>query len=96
MSAIRPLSDFTRNQASIIDSLAETKEPLYLTRNGSACVVVMDAAAFDEAMGFHNELREREMHAYRGITRGIEEFSEGDFIDADEADRLIRAEKGWL
>ena len=26
----------------------------------------------------------------------IAEFSEGDFIDADEADRLIRAEKGWL
>lgn len=26
----------------------------------------------------------------------IAEFSEGDFIDVDEADRLIRAEKGWL
>ena len=96
MPAIRPLSDFTRNQASIIDSLAETKEPIYLTRNGSACVVVMDAAAFDEAMDFRNELREQEMRTYCGIMRGIEEFSEGDFIDADEADRLIRAEKGWL
>lgn len=96
MPAIKPLSDFARNQASIIDFLAETKEPLYLTRNGSACVVVMDAAAFDEAMGFCNELCEREMRACRGITRGIEEFSEGDFIGADEADRLIRAEKGWL
>lgn len=96
MPAIRPLSDFTRNQASIIDSLAETKEPIYLTRNGSACVVVMDAAAFDEAMDFRNELHEQEMRTYRGIMRGIEEFSEGDFIDADEADRLIRAEKGWL
>ena len=88
-AAIRPLSDFTRNQASIIDSLAETKEPIYLTCNGLACVVAMDAAAFDEAMGFRNELREQEM-------RGIEEFSEGDFIDVDEADRLIRAEKGRL
>lgn len=96
MPAIRPLSDFTRNQASIIDALAETKEPIYLTRNGSACVVVMDATAFDEAMDFRNELREQEMRTYRGIMRGIEEFSEGDFIDADEADRLIRAEKGWL
>ena len=56
----------------------------------------MDAAAFDEAMDFRNELREQEMRTYRGVTRGIEEFSEGDFIDADEADRLIRAEKGWL
>ncbi len=96
MPAIKPLSEFTRNQASIIESLAQTKEPVYLTRNGSACVVVMDAAAFDEAMDFRNELREQQMHTYRGIMRGIEEFSGGDFVDADEADQLIRAEKGWL
>ena len=95
MPAIKPLSEFTRNQASIIDSLAQTKEPVYLTRNGSACVVVMDAAAFDEAMDFRNELREQQMRTYHGIMRGIQEFSEGDFVDADEADRLIRAEKGW-
>lgn len=95
MPAIKPLSEFTRNQASIIDSLAQTKEPVYLTRNGSACVVVMDAAAFDEAMDFRNELREQQMRTYRGIMRGIQEFSEGDFVDADEADRLILAEKGW-
>ena len=68
---------------------------MYLTRNGSACVVVMDAAAFDEAMDFRNELREQEMRTYRGIMRGVEEFSGGDFIDADEADKRIRAEKGW-
>lgn len=95
MPAIKPLSEFTRNQASIIESLAQTKEPVYLTRNGSACVVVMDAAAFDEAMDFRNELREQQMRTYHGIMRGIQEFSEGDFVDADEADRLIRAEKGW-
>ncbi len=95
MPAIKPLSEFTRNQASIIESLAQTKEPVYLTRNGSACVVVMDAAAFDEAMDFRNELREQQMRTYRGIMRGIQEFSEGDFVDADEADRLIRTEKGW-
>lgn len=95
MPAIKPLSEFTRNQASIIESLAQTKEPVYLTRNGSACVVVMDAAAFDEAMDFRNELREQQIRTYRGIMRGIQEFSEGDFVDADEADRLIRAEKGW-
>ncbi len=96
MPAIKPLSEFTRNQASIIESLAQTKEPVYLTRNGSACVVVMDAAAFDEAMDFRNELREQQMRTYRGIMRGIEEFSGGDFVGADEADQLIRAEKGWL
>ena len=95
MPTIKPLSDFTRNQAGIIETLAQTGEPMYLTRNGSACLVVMDAAAFDEAMSFRDELREQEMRTYRGILRGIEEFSAGDFVDADEADRMIRAEKGW-
>ncbi len=95
MPAIKPLSEFNRNQAAIIDTLAHTKEPMYLTRNGTACVVVMDAAAFDETMAFRNELREQEMRTYRGIMQGIEEFSNGDFIDADEADRQIRSEKGW-
>ena len=49
----------------------------------------------DEAITSRDELHEQEMSTYQGIVQGIEEFSAGDFIDADEADRQIRAEKGW-
>lgn len=95
MPAIKPLTDFNRNQTATLEELARTGEPLYLTRNGSACCVVMDAVAFDEAMSFRDEVREQEMRTYRGILRGMQEFAEGEFVDADEADRSVREERGW-
>lgn len=95
MPAIKALSDFNRHQNAFIDELASTREPLYLTRNGAACVVVMDAAAFDEAMSFRDELREQEMRTYRGLLRGYQDVIEGRTVPADEADAAIRRAKGW-
>ena len=95
MPAIKALSDFNRHQNAFIDELASTREPLYLTRNGAACVVVMDAAAFDEAMSFRDELREQEMRTYRGLLRGYQDVLEGKTVPADEADAAIRRAKGW-
>ena len=95
MPAIKALSDFNRHQNTFIDELASTREPLYLTRNGAACVVVMDAAAFDEAMSFRDELREQEMRTYRGLLRGYQDVLEGKTVPADEADAAIRRAKGW-
>lgn len=95
MPVIKSLSDFNRNQNTLIDELSESREPLYLTRNGSACVVVMDARAFDEAMSFRNEVLEQEMRTYRGLMRGYEDYLEGRTVMADEADEAIRRAKGW-
>ena len=95
MPAIKALSDFNRHQNAFIDELASTREPLYLTRNGAACVVVMDAAAFDEAMSFRDELQEQEMRTYRGLLRGYQDVIEGRTVPADEADAAIRRAKGW-
>lgn len=96
MPAIRSLSEFNRSQNALIEELADTREPLYLTRNGAACVVVMDASAFDEAMSFRNELLEQELRTYRGLMKGYEEVLDGNVVDAAEADREIRRAKGWL
>ena len=95
MPAIKSLSEFNRNQDAMIEDLSSTREPLYLTRNGSACVVVMDATAFDEAMAFRNEVLEQEMSTYRGIMRGYQDYLEGRVVDAREADAAIRSAKGW-
>lgn len=84
MPQIKPLSEFNRNQNALIEDLSHSGEPLYLTRNGSACVVVMDSAAFDAAMAFRNEIYEQEMRTYRGMLKGIQEMQEGKIHDAQD------------
>lgn len=95
MPAVASLSEFNRNQVEVITRLQETKEPLYLTRNGSSAVVVMDAEAFDEKIAVRDELREREMEVYAGLMRGYQNVLDGNVTDADEVFASIRKEKGW-
>ena len=58
MQNVRSLDEFNRSQKEILEELHEKGEPLYLTRDGYSCVVVMDAASFDEVMGYGDDLRE--------------------------------------
>lgn len=95
MPQIKSLSDFNRNQNALIEELGQTGEPLYLTRNGAACLVVMDSEAFDVAMRFRDELREQEIRTYRGIMRGYEQYLNGEVISADYAFSKIRASHEW-
>ena len=86
MPQIKPLSEFNRNQNALIEDLSHSGEPLYLTRNGSACVVVMDSAAFDAAMA---------LRTYRGMLKGIQEMQEGKLHDAQDVMDELRALRGW-
>lgn len=95
MPAIKPLSEFIRNQNAVIEQLSSSHEPLYLTRNGSASVVVMDASAFDDLLAFRDEAREREMRIARSLARGWGGYCSGDAVSAEDADAAIRAAKGW-
>lgn len=95
MPAAESLSEFNRNQSEVIARLAKTGEPLYLTRNGKNAVVVMDATAFDEAMSFRNELREREMATYLNLLKGYEDAQEGRVSSAKDVFARVRAAKGW-
>ena len=83
------------NSTALIEDLSHSGEPLYLTRNGSACVVVMDSAAFDAAMAFRNEIYEQEMRTYRGMLKGIQEMQEGKLHDAQDVMDELRALRGW-
>lgn len=95
MPKVTSLSEFNRNQTSIIDELKETEEPLYLTKNGRSSLVVMDAEAFDRVISFKNDIYAREMRIYEGLLKGYEEYQSGNVQSADEADALIRKAKGW-
>ena len=48
MPIIRPVSQLQRKLSEITRLAQETKEPIYLTKNGSDHLVLMDDAAFME------------------------------------------------
>lgn len=95
MPTVASLTDFNRSPNTVLDELKASQEPMYLTKNGKACAVIMDAEAFDRIMAERNEIRSREERVYRGILRGIEEFQRGETTPAADAFAAIRKQKGW-
>ena len=47
---IQTLSDFKRDASKIIKQIKTTKEPVILTVNGKAAVVVQDAASYQQLL----------------------------------------------
>lgn len=45
---IRPISDLRTDLNSVCDQAAETQQPIYMTKNGKASLVVMDCRAYDQ------------------------------------------------
>lgn len=81
---IKPLSTFKRETVKMIEQLKETGEPVVLTVNGKAELVVQDAAAYQQLLDQNAYLQER-MQAIAGIRRGLEEKKQGKGIPAEEA-----------
>ena len=52
-------------------------QPVYLTKNGSASLVVMDAEAYDEQTRALSAIQEREERIQRAITRGYDDLVNG-------------------
>jgi len=75
MPVVKPISDLQRNFSSIADSCHQTKEPVYLTKNGSASLVVMEA--YDEQTRALSAIQEREDRIQRAITRGYDDLVNG-------------------
>ena len=57
MASVASLTDFNRNQNAVLADLRDTQKPMYLTKNGKACAVIMDAEAFDRMMAEREETR---------------------------------------
>lgn len=91
MPIIRSSSDLQRKFGAI-DALAhDTREPIYITRNGEASLVLMDSAAFDEQLDLQRRIYEREMRAYEAILESEQDFAEGRGMTLDEV-RALRME----
>jgi prevent-host-death family protein len=66
---IRSLSDFKRNTSELLDRLKKTGNPLVLTINGKAEIVVQDAEAYQE-------LLER-VETIEGLQQGLSDVKAG-------------------
>ncbi|HKV38973.1 MAG TPA: type II toxin-antitoxin system prevent-host-death family antitoxin [Blastocatellia bacterium] len=69
---IQSLSTFKRDTAKFLKQMRKTKQPLVLTVNGTAAIVVQDAESYQELL----DAKER-MEAIEGIQRGIESLKAG-------------------
>lgn len=87
MPTVVPISDLQRNMGTITAQCHETGEPVYLTKNGTASLVVMDARAFDDEMRLHHAVLDREARVYAAIMRGREDELAGRVRTLDEARR---------
>ena len=76
---IQSLSTFKRDTAKLMRQMKKTKEPMVLTVNGRAALVVQDAEGYQRLL----EAKER-IEAIEGIRRGLESM---------KAERGMRADK---
>ena len=56
MPTINPVTELQRNAAALIREAMQTKEPIYLTKNGSSAVVLLDAEEYDRQVSAYHEL----------------------------------------
>lgn len=82
---IYPLSEFQRGAKAFLEKLRGSKEPIVLTVNGKASVVVQDAESYQELLD-RLELLETSV----GIRKSMEEFELGKGMSLDKAFEQLR------
>ncbi|HLO97383.1 MAG TPA: type II toxin-antitoxin system Phd/YefM family antitoxin [Fimbriimonas sp.] len=69
---VHSVTDFTRNTKAYIAKLKETKDPMVLTVNGGAEIVVQDAAAYQTMLDEIENVR-----LLQALREGIKDSEEG-------------------
>jgi len=82
---IQPLTNFKRNTTELLRQMKETGEPIVLTINGRAELVVQDAGSYQKLL----ELVDR-LEAIAGVRKGLEESKRGEGQPIEDAVREIR------
>jgi prevent-host-death family protein len=75
-SQIKPISYLKSHTAEIVKTLTESREPLVITQNGEAKLVVMDVKSFEE--------QEDTMALLKLLAMGNREVEDGKFRDAED------------
>jgi prevent-host-death family protein len=86
---IQSLSDFKRKTPKFLEQLEKTGEPVVLTINGRAKLVVQDAKSYQRML----ELLEQ-AETIEAIREGLESVRQGKTMSLDQFDRKIRKKFG--
>ncbi len=83
---IRSLSDFKRNTSELLERLKATGNPLILTINGKAEVVVQDAEAYQELLD--------RVETFESLQRGLADVKAGRVKPARKVFNRLRRKHG--
>ncbi|MGR6735418.1 type II toxin-antitoxin system Phd/YefM family antitoxin [Pseudomonas chlororaphis] len=75
-SQIKPISYLKSHAAEIVKTITESREPMVITQNGEAKLVVMDVKSFEQ--------QEETMALLKILALGHREIDEGQFRDAED------------
>lgn len=75
-SQIKPISYLKSHAAEIVREISESREPLLITQNGEAKLVVMDVKSYEE--------QEETLALLKILALGNREIEQGKFRDAEE------------
>ena len=89
LNEIHSLSDFQRNTKSYVERMKETKNPVVLTVNGKAELVVQDAASYQNLLE-----RVERAETVAALRQAIEAFDRGEGRPAREALEELRVKHG--
>lgn len=86
MPHIIPIRDLCKT-VEISELCKNTKEPIYVTKNGYADLVIMDAQAYDAKMAKYD--------IYEKLAAGLKDIEEGRVSDGEDAMRRIKEKHGF-
>ena len=86
---IHRLTDFKKKTPEFLRQLKETGEPIVLTINGKAAVVVQDAASYQKLLDLAEESKILE-----GIRQGLEDMKAGRKISLDDFRQHVHTKHG--
>ena len=89
LANIHSLTDFQRNAKHFVAQIKAEKEPLVLTVNGKAEIVVQDAQTYQELMD-----RLEYAESVAGILKSMEEFERGEGMPVRDAMEQLRRKHG--
>lgn len=83
---IKPISYLKANAAEVVRTLTKQREPLVITQNGEAKMVIQDIASYEEA--------QETMALLKIVALGNRQIEEGKVVNAAVALRRLRRGKG--